>query len=125
MAFSANISYDQGTSFQQNWTIFTDPSMSIQANLVGFTAAMNVSQSYDQVSEVIASYSTANGDMTIDTANSVVTVNIANNDFAVVPFPNSEDADSADLVYDIKITAANNASYRIAQGTFSVNKAVT
>jgi hypothetical protein len=125
MAFSANISYDQGTSFQPNWTVFADPSMSIQANLDGFTAAMNVSLSYDQSSDVIASYSTANGNMTIDTANSIITANIAPGDFAVVPFPPGEDASSTDLAYDTKITAANGAVYRIAQGTFTVNKALT
>jgi hypothetical protein len=124
MAYEVDFQVDQGTTFQKVWTVFTDSSFSIQANIAGFTASMNVAYSYDN-EQVIASYSTGLGNMWVDTANSIVQVNIANNDFVNVVIPQGNDSSSIDLVYDVKITAANLVSYRIAQGTLTLNKEVT
>jgi hypothetical protein len=123
MAFEVDLAIDQGTFFQQMWTVFTEPTQTVLANLSGYTGAMNVCISYDN-SQTVASYSTGNN-MTINVASSTVTVNIANTDFNGIKFPSNEDADSVDLVYDVKLTDASLKSVRIAQGTLTVNRAVT
>jgi hypothetical protein len=125
MAIEVDFSVDQGTTFQKNWTVFMDPTLTIQANLVGFTASMNVCYTYDTLTQVIMAYSTSGNNMTINTNTSMITVDVANTDFDNVQFPAGQDADSIDLVYDVLITAANTASYRVAQGTLTVNRAVT
>ncbi len=124
MATEVDFSYDQGTTYTKPFKVWMDPARSIEANLVGYAVSMNVCYSYD-VTQVIASYSTDAGNISVNTDSSVVTVNIANNDFLNVQFPTGVDASSIDLVYDLKITAANLASGRIAQGTLTLNKQVT
>src|SRR5260370_36324273 len=100
MANQVDFSVDQLTTFQKSWTVFSDPAFTVQANVAGFTGSMNVCYSFDQT-QVIASYSTSGGNMSINVASSVVTVNIANTDFAAIQFPSQQNAASIDLVYDL------------------------
>jgi hypothetical protein len=123
--FQSNFTISQGTVFTKSFTVFIDPAMSVQANLVGFTGSMNVVYSYDTIGQVIATYSTEGGNMTIDAPNSNVIISIANNDFANVQFASAQDSSFIDLVYDVLLTDANANNYRIAAGTLTVNRAIT
>ena len=123
MANEVDISIDQGTSFQQNWIVYAEPTATVLANLSNFTGSMEVRYNYDSPLVVFAA-NTGNN-MMINVASSTVTVNISNTDFNNVNYPVNQDASSIELVYDVYITSPTLQSYRIAQGTLTVNRAVT
>jgi hypothetical protein len=124
MADQIDFVLDQGATFTKTWTVYTDPTLSVPADLVGFTGLMEARTTYDSPI-IVYTASTANGNMMIDPLQAMVQVNVAATDLDRLIFQTGENLDSVDLVYDVKITDGSNKSYRISQGTMTVNRAVT
>jgi hypothetical protein len=123
MAYEVDIQIDQGTTFTQNFVVYTDPAASVLADVSGFTGLMEVRYNYD--SPVVLFTANTGNNMVINVATSTVTVNVGNTDFNGVVFVPNQDESSIDLVYDLFLTNASLQSYRIAQGTLTINRAVT
>lgn len=124
MPFRVDLSVDQGTSFDQVWTVCTDPAGLILANISDIVSGqMDIRATYGSPT-ILFNANTANGNMQINVVASTVTVDFANNSFNGLQFADTN-ADSVILVYDTRITDANLETYCIASGFFTVNRAVT
>jgi len=108
-----NFTMDQGSVFSVV-LVYTD-SNNVAVNLTGFTAKMQLRQSYNSTAADLT-LSTANGDITIVGATGTVTVNATAVQTGTL---------SAGLyVYDLELTSGSNIS-RLVQGQVTVAEQVT
>lgn len=108
-----NILADQGATFSRIVTWKT--SAGVLVNLTGYTAEMQIRESYDSVSPVLT-LSTSNGRISLGGAAGTITLTIQ---------AANMDMDAGRYVHDLELTSAGGAVTRLTMGTFLVRPEVT
>lgn len=113
-ATKANIVIEQGATFRMDVS-FVD-SAGDPIDLTNYTARMHVRTDYDAVSTVLEA-TTANGYITLDALNGIVSVRI--------PPSITEAVTVTSGVYDIEVESLTGEVDRLAEGAVSVSPEVT
>jgi hypothetical protein len=108
-----NLQTDWGNNFTQSFRVKNEDGTN--KSLVGYTAYMQVRSSYGS-EVVVIDASSLNGKLSIDTTESLVTINLTRLDLQL-PYNR--------YVYDIVLVNALGVSFRFIQGEFAVSRQVT
>lgn len=118
MAELRDINMDQGSSFNPTF-ILRNPDKSF-FNLTGYTARLQVRETYDSDSFVLE-LTTANGKL-------VTTPTLGRIQLNMLPSDSSSISFSGELfsgVYDLEVVSASGIVTRVAQGAFNISREVT
>jgi|TARA_R110000824_G_scaffold205924_3_gene390885 hypothetical protein len=113
MAFSYNLTINQGATFTKT---FTYKSGGNAVDLSTYTARMQIRTSYD-ASSTLVSLTSGASDITL-ASNGVITVTIAASVTTAMAAPNTG-------VYDLEIVASNGTVTRLLQGNVTISPEVT
>jgi hypothetical protein len=108
-----NITADRGATFTRTITLLEQNGT--PQNLTGYTAKMDVRETYDS-NAVALQLSTTNNRITIDGTNGKISLNVAADNMALAPFQ---------YVYDLEVTSSAGVVDRVVMGTFTVRPEVT
>lgn len=117
MAELRDITMDQGSTFNPVF-ILRNPDKSL-FNLTGYTARMQVRQTYD--SDAILSLSTTNGQLQLTPTHGRVRLNLVPADTTPLSFT----GEAFEGIYDLELESPAGVVTRVAQGSFTINREVT
>jgi hypothetical protein len=108
-----NITCPQGATFDKTFTISVNGS---RMNLTGYTAAMQVRETYDSTSTLLSLVSVADG-ITLGGTAGTILVTIASTATSAIP--------AGYYSYDLEITSGGGVTDRLLEGKFVVTPQVT
>lgn len=117
MAETRDLQMDQGTTWNPTF-ILRNPDKSF-FNLTGYSARMQVRQSYD--SDSILSLSTTNGQLQLTAAQGRIRINLVPADTTPLSFT----GETFEGIYDLEVQSPSGVVTRVAQGAFTINREVT
>lgn len=118
-----HIAVDQGATFRK--TITWKDGAGSAVNLTGYTARMQVRQSFASSSTIISA-TTANGKIALGGSLGTISILLSATETAAIPVASPNDFSDAFVgVYDLELVAPNGDVTRLLQGSFIVNPEVT